>query len=197
MRSSSVLARFDSSLTPSQRQHPMKIGSELRKMIGLMNRHYIKQILPSAYYSLVILVIASGGKSVHNRPSLISSHRPGPPRPQELRSDAAPARAVASTSTSPTILLAHLPGLYTSLPAQKQMNRLLLSRPSPLLRSLSRAPIFHRATARMDYSSVPTPERCYADFCLVPVRRYAPTHRPYALQQQFFKALIRYTTAKD
>lgn len=52
-----------------------------------------------------------------------------------------------------------------------QMNR-LLSRPSPLLRSLSRAPLFYRATARMDYSSVPTPERCYADFCLVPVRQH-------------------------
>lgn len=48
----------------------------------------------------------------------------------------------------------------------------LLSRRSPLLRSLNhRTPISYRATARMDYSSVPTPERCYADFCLVPVCR--------------------------
>lgn len=60
------------------------------------------------------------------------------------------------------------PTLHT-LPAQKQMNR-LLSRANPLLRSLNRAPLYYRATARMDYSSVPTPERCYADFCLVPVR---------------------------
>ncbi|KAI7783104.1 cell wall biogenesis protein [Diaporthe eres] len=48
------------------------------------------------------------------------------------------------------------------------MNR-LLTRPSPRFRSLNRAPLSHSATSRMDYSSVPTPERCYADFCLVPV----------------------------
>lgn len=87
------------------------------------------------------------------------------PRPQELRSDAAPAR------TGCLDLNLNQPPSRHTLPAQKQMNR-LLSRANPLLRSLNRAPLLYRATARMDYSSVPTPERCYADFCLVPVREH-------------------------
>lgn len=98
----------------------------------------------------------------------------GPPRPQVLRSDAAPARAVASTPTHP---LHHPLGTEQACPLQKQMNR-LLTRPCPLLRSLNRAPLSHLATARMDYSSVPTPERCYADFCLVPVTLIASLPPP-------------------
>lgn len=63
----------------------------------------------------------------------------------------------------------HSPSRHREPHLSKQMNR-LLSRPRPLLCSLNRLHPFHRTAVRMDYSSVPTPERCYADFCLVPVR---------------------------
>lgn len=110
-------------------------------------------------------------KSAHHGLSLLSSHRPRQPRPQELRSDAAPART-GCLDLNLSYLTQHPLGTdqpcLPALPAQKQMNR-LLSRANPLLRSLNRAPLLYRTTARMDYSSVPTPERCYADFCLVPV----------------------------
>lgn len=61
------------------------------------------------------------------------------------------------------------------------MSRLLLLRPSSFLLR----PAHHRvipsvsaivarssgsSSKRMDYSSIATPERCYVDFCLVPVR---------------------------
>lgn len=50
------------------------------------------------------------------------------------------------------------------------MNRSFL-RSGAILRPLQRAspPLRATITSKMDYSSVPTPERCYADFCLVPV----------------------------
>lgn len=70
------------------------------------------------------------------------------------------------------------------------MNR-LLSRANPLLRSLNHAPLSYRATARrMDYSSVPTPERCYADFCLVPVREYGLFFTLSPLLQRPFKTMM-------
>lgn len=63
------------------------------------------------------------------------------------------------------------------------MSRLLLLRPSSFLLH----PVNHRVipcisaivarssgnscnSKKMDYSSIATPERCYVDFCLVPVR---------------------------
>lgn len=52
------------------------------------------------------------------------------------------------------------------------MSRSLL-RPSSLLRPIHRVispPPSSIVAGRMDYSSIATPERCYVDFCLIPVR---------------------------
>lgn len=111
--------------------------------------------------------------------AIVNKLLPAPPtktlRSQKLRSDAAPARTGCLDLNLTPTPSRHRPNpACLPLTAQKQMNR-LLSRPNPLLRSLNRAPLLYRATARMDYSSVPTPERCYADFCLVPVRFTQPS----------------------
>lgn len=56
------------------------------------------------------------------------------------------------------------------------MSRPLLLRTSSFLLSPTSRRVIPSVTAtvarskRMDYSSVATPERCYVDFCLVPVR---------------------------
>lgn len=44
-----------------------------------------------------------------------------------------------------------------------------LHRASPSLRTTTTTTTINSSSSRMDYSSLPTPERCYADFCLVPV----------------------------
>lgn len=144
-------------------------------------RHEVANIINT---SVCIYPLDSGRykwrKSAHHGPSLISFRRPRQPRPQELRSDAAPARTGCLDLNLTPTSSRHRP-TQPALPAQKQMNR-LLSRANPLLRSLNCAPFSYRATARrMDYSSVPTPERCYADFCLVPVRL---THISSSSQRQ-------------